>query len=137
MLMAVSNAPIVAMAREAVGNVAAHAAMTGFDAVTETFDCVDFFSFKAMTAPAKTKGKKGIDPDFPTFHQAMRSPDSEEWKAVMDMEIETLEGLGTWTLVPRSEAAAQGKKVIKSTWAFCQKRTPDGLPTKKKARFCV
>ncbi len=77
-LMAASNGPILAMAKDVVGSPAAHVAMAGFDAVTETFDCVDFVSFKAMTAPVKMKGKKGIDPDFPTFQQAMNSPDSEE-----------------------------------------------------------
>jgi hypothetical protein len=32
---------------------------------------------------------------------------------------------------------ALGHPIIKSTWAFRQKRAPDGIPTKKKARWCV
>ena len=55
----------------------------------------------------------------------------------MKEEILVLMKLKTWTIVPRAEALKKGKKVIKSTWAFRQKRAPDGSPTKKKARFCV
>ena len=66
-LMAVSNTPILQMAQRCIGSPAAYAAMTGFDAVTETFDCVDFHSFKAMTTPVRTKMKIGQDPDCPTF----------------------------------------------------------------------
>ena len=53
MLMAMSNGPILAMAKDAVGSPAAHVAMSGFDAVTETFDCVDYISYKAVTASPK------------------------------------------------------------------------------------
>ena len=67
----------------------------------------------------------------------MMWPDSEEWKQAMRDELVTLVGMNTWTVVPRSEAVAKGKKVIKSTWAFHQKRTPGGDPTKKKARLCM
>ncbi len=124
------------MAQAVKENPAAFVAMNGFNAVTETLDEVDFFSYRAMTAP-KYKKKKGQDPDFPTYHQAMSGPDSAEWQASMDEEIQTLVKLNTWTIVPRSEALQLGKKVIKSTWAFRQKRSPDGLPTKRKSRFCV
>ena len=55
----------------------------------------------------------------------------------MRSELDTLIGMNTWTIVPRAEAVANGKRIIKSTWAFRQKRTPDGVPTKKKARLCV
>ena len=136
MLLAASNAPIMSLAKSCVGSPAAHLALAGFDAVTETFDCVDYISFKAM-ATTRVKSKKGNDPDFPTFHQAMMRPDAEEWKEAMKEELQTLIKLKTWTVVSREEAVRKGKKVIKSTWAFRQKRSPDGLPTKKKARCCV
>ena len=135
-LMAISNTPIMAMAKACVGSPAAHLAMAGFDAVTETFDCVDFHSYRAMTTPV-SRPKKGQDPDYPTYEQVMRSPDVEEWKESMDKEVNTLIGMDTWTVVPRAEAIAKGKKVIKVTWAFRQKRDPMGNPTKKKSRLCV
>lgn len=51
----------------------------------------------------------------------------------MDAEIKVLVvDMNTWTFVPQTEAEKAGKKVIKSTWAFCQKRDPSGAPTKKK-----
>ena len=135
-LLAVSNAPVLELAKLAIGSPAAHVALAGFDALTETFDCVDYLSYKALAKP-KAKGKKGSDPDYPTFAQAMSGPDFQEWEAAMRTELETLIGMNTWTIVPRAEALAKGKRIIKSTWAFRQKRTPDGVPTKKKARLCV
>ena len=51
----------------------------------------------------------------------------------MNAEVKTLMDIKTWSIVPKSELMSKGKKVIKSTWAFRQKRTPDGRPTKKKA----
>jgi len=135
-LLAVSNAPIVQMARQLSGSPAALLAMNGFNAVTETFDQVDWFSFQAATAP-RTKGKKGQDPDFPTLQQAMRSPDWDEWRESLNKEIKTLTEMGTWTVVPRSVATAKGAKVIKSTWALRIKRNPMGFMTKRKSRLCV
>ena len=135
-LLAMSNTPLMDMALKCVGSPAAQAAMAGYDAVTDTFDCVDFHSFQALTTQTR-KMKKGQDPDYPLFEQVMRSPDAHEWKKAMDKEINTLVGMNTWTIVPRSKALAAGKKVIKVTWAFRQKRDPMGNPTKKKARLCV
>jgi hypothetical protein len=134
--MAASNAPIVEMAKDVIGEPAAFAAMQGFDAVTQTFDVVDYFSYKAIMSPVKGKTKKGNDPDYPTYAQAMAGPDAAEWKEALDKEIETLTKLKAWTLVPRAVAEAKGKKVIKSTWVLRQKRSPDGTPTKKKGRLC-
>jgi len=136
-LMAASNETVLRMAQSTIGSPVAYAAMNGFDAVTETFDCVDYHSFRAMTTPVRSKPKKGQDPDYPTYEQVLRSPDVEEWQAAMDKEIATLIDMNTWTVVPRSEATKKGMKVIKVTWAFRQKRDPLGQPTKKKARLCV
>jgi len=131
-----ANEPLMALAQDAVGRPAAYAALAGFDAATTTFDSVDYFSYQAATAP-KNKSKAGVDPDYPTYWQAMSSPDAAEWKEAMSKEIQTLIDLKSWVLVPKSQVLKQGHKVIKSTWAFRQKRNPDGTPTKKKARFCV
>ena len=136
-LMAWSNDTVLQMAQSCIGFPVAQAAMAGFDAVNETFDCVDFCSFRAMTTTVKAKPKKGHDPDYPTYEQAIRGPDFAEWMEAIDKEIQTLVKMGTWTVVPRAEALKKGKKVIKVTWALRQKRDPMGNPTKKKGRLCV
>ena len=131
LVAAVANTILTAMACEAVGSLTAYSAMQGFDAVTETFDAINIVSYKASMA--SKKGKKGEDPDFPTFQQAMMSPNLDEWKEAMNAEVKMLMDMKTWSIVPKSEPMSKGKKVIKSTWAFRQKQTPDGCPTKKKA----
>ena len=136
MIALIGNHNLTLMADTVRGSPAGFLAMNSYNAVTDTLDEVDYFSYRAITAP-KTKGKKGFDPDFPTYAQAMSSPEAHEWQAAMDEEVKVLIGMNTWTLVPRSEATRLGKKVIKSTWAFRQKRSPSGEATKKKARFCV
>ena len=127
--------PVMSLAKEFVGAPAAHAALAGFDAVTATYDSVDFMSFQAATK-AKSKSKKG-DPDFPTYWEAMAGPEADEWKDAMRKEIETLMNLGSWEMVPREAIEKLGHKIIKSTWALRVKRSPDGNPLKKKARWCV
>ena len=118
--MAASNAPVLALAKNCVGSPAAFVAMTAYDAVTETFDAVDWFAYKAVSAP-KSKGKKGMDPDYPTLAQVEASPDYEEWKESMDAELQVLKEMNTWIVVPRSEALNKGAHVIKSTWVHHQK----------------
>ena len=135
-LMALTNQPVLRMAQQHISRPSAHLAMNGFDAVTETFDQVDWMSYQAVTTP-KTKGKKGADPDFPTVQQAMVRPDWEDWRAAMIKEINTLTEMGTWSVVPRTVATAKGAKIIKSTWALRLKRAPSGEATKHKARLCV
>jgi hypothetical protein len=127
--------PVMTMAKDLVGLQAAIPFTRGFDGITGTFDEVDPISFNV--AQVKSQAKKGADPDFPTFWQVMSSPDVGDWMEAMQKEIETLMKLGTWEVVPRAEVEKMGHKIIKSTWAFRQKRSPDGTPTKKKARFCV
>jgi hypothetical protein len=138
MIALLGNNLMVSLAQATVNNPAAHVALLGFNAVTETFDDVDFYSYKALTtATFKSKSKKGQDPDLPTLFQAMSSPDADEWLEAMQFEIDTLTQMGTWTVVSRAEADKLGKKVVKLTWALRQKRDPAGNPTKKKARICV
>jgi hypothetical protein len=54
----------------------------------------------------------------------------------MESKIESLEGMGTWDVVPRT-SMPKGAKAIPSTWAFQIKRFPDGRLNKFKARWCV
>ena len=97
MIALLGNNLLVNMAQAAVNNPVAYAGMAGFNVVTETFDQVDYFSYQAVAAP-KFKVKKGLDPDYPTYSQAMTCPDADEWKEAMDGEINTLNGMNTWTI---------------------------------------
>ena len=120
MIALIGNHNLVSMAQTVIKNPVAYAAMSGYNAVTDTFDEVDYFSYKAVTSPA-LKSKKGSDPDFPTYGQAMAGPDADDWLDAMRSEVDTLTKLKAWTIVPREMAEQMGKKVIKSTWAFRQK----------------
>ncbi len=105
-----------------------------WDSETGEFDLRNPVAFAAMQRAKKPK--KGSDPDYPMYHQAMSSSEYREWQDAMVKEIRMLETMGTWKKIPRASVPAN-KRVIKSTWAFRLKRSPDGTPTKYKARFCV
>jgi hypothetical protein len=76
---------------------------------------------------------KANDADTPNWFQATSGENSEGfWEAIWK-EIMTLQQIGAWEQVPRT----QETKVILSTWAFKVKRFPSGLVRKLKARFCV
>ena len=77
------------------------------------------------------------DPDTLMYHEAMMASDKELFQEAMDVEIAGLESQNTWTVVPRSSATSNGKKVLPGTWTFKRKRYPDGRIKKYKARFCV
>ena len=136
MIATLGNQVALSTAVVTMGSTECYVALQGFDPATETFDYLECHTYSALMAN-KTKGQKGVDPDFPTYQQAMHGPDSDEWFDSMKKEIDTLQDMGTWEIVPRSMARNAGAKVIPSTWAFRQKRTPAGIATKKKARFCV
>jgi Reverse transcriptase (RNA-dependent DNA polymerase) len=71
--------------------------------------------------------------DNPTIHQALNGPHSKEYVAAMKEEVETLVRQATWEEVPRP----LNKPVLKGTWVFRLKRSPDGTPIRFKARFCA
>ena len=77
--------------------------------------------------------KRKTDPDAPSFQQAMKGDDAEEYLKAMKLEISTLVQGKTWVAVPRTS----DMHVIKGTWAFRLKRLPDGTPYRYKARYCV
>jgi outer membrane biosynthesis protein TonB len=48
------------------------------------------------------------DPDLLTFDQAMKDhPNVQRWLAAADLEVRTLERMGTWVEVPKSEATSR------------------------------
>jgi hypothetical protein len=80
---------------------------------------------------AKTAASKE---DNPTWWQAMNGPYAEEYWKAAQLEIETLENIKAWTVVPRTDDITN---VLPSTWAFKVKRYPDGTVKKFKGRFCA
>jgi hypothetical protein len=84
-----------------------------------------------MILAAKTAATKE---DNPTWWQAMNGPYAEEYWKAAQIEIETLERIKAWTVVPRTDDITN---VLPSTWAFKVKRYPDGTVKKFKGRFCA
>ena len=79
---------------------------------------------------------KSVDPDSPTYEQAITVPFREEFLEAMRNEIKELEDHQTWEVVNKTSVPAD-KKILASTWVFKTKRYPDGRARKQKARFCV
>ena len=77
--------------------------------------------------------KKQADPDTPTFHQAMSGDDADKYIEAMKEEVTNLQRMKTWEVVERQPNV----KVLKGTWAFRLKRTPDGVAYRYRSRFCV
>ena len=75
--------------------------------------------------------------DDPTFKEAMSGPDREGFLEAMHKEIESLESMKSWIIVPREKALNESRSIISTTWVFKRKRYPDGSVKKLKARFVV
>jgi hypothetical protein len=125
------------VAKLTAGTPEAYTAMSVLDDLTCTVEYNDPAVFQASARARMGKSKKGNNPDFPTYHQAMQTPEASEWIAAMDKEISTLNDLKTWRIVRRADVLAQGRRVLKSTWAFRKKRLPNREISKYEARFCV
>lgn len=48
---------------------------------------------------------KASSEDNPTFQQAMSSPERRGWEEAMEKELDALEQMGVYDVVPRNEAA--------------------------------
>ena len=77
--------------------------------------------------------KRGTDPDSPTFHHALSGLEADKYIEAMEEEIADLKRMNTWILVDRHLMM----KVLKGTWAFNLKRTPDDVAYRHRSRFCV
>jgi hypothetical protein len=75
--------------------------------------------------------------DTPRYHEAMNGPDAEGFREAMEKELEQLQSMNCWEVVPREKAIKEGKRILATTWAFRRKRYPCGQINKLKARFCV
>ena len=63
----------------------------------------------------------------------MSSMEADKYIEAMKEEIANLKRMNTWSLVERQPHM----KVLKGTWAFKLKRTPDGVAYRHRSRFCV
>ena len=97
----------------------------------------DMITFEShITVPrvyAAKYAKKQVDPDTPTFHQAMSGDDADKYIEAMKDEVMNLQRIETWEVVDRKPSM----KVLKGTWAFRLKCTPDGVAYRYRSRFCV
>ena len=75
--------------------------------------------------------------DHPTLKEAMEGPDREGFLEAMYLEMDQLEGMEAWVVVPRSKALKENRNIFATTWAFRRKRFPDGSVKKLKARLCA
>jgi hypothetical protein len=97
------------------------------------FTCCDT-DFNDITDPQVYAAKTNqINPDSPTFHQALYGENSEEYIKAMQTEILTLILQHTWDSV----SCPKDLNVLKGTWEFKLKWLPDGTPYQFKARFCA
>jgi hypothetical protein len=78
--------------------------------------------------------KASADPDTLSFDEAMADSDRIGWIESAHKEIKSLEENHTWKEVDISEATT---KILPGTWVFRRKRTPDGVVSKLKGRYCV
>jgi hypothetical protein len=68
---------------------------------------------------------KKITADTYKYHEAILQPDWELFQESATKEIRTLESMGTWEEIMRSEVKSD-KRVLGGTWVFKRKRAPDG-----------
>lgn len=66
-----------------------------------------------------------------SYEEATLSPQAEEWKAVMQEEIDSLATHGTWRL----EKLPRDRRTIKNKWLFKIKPDAEGNSTRFKARL--
>jgi hypothetical protein len=75
------------------------------------------------------------DPDTLSYQEAMRAPDSNEFRQSAIKEIEDLIKQGTWKIVNKSDAK---DKILPGIWVFKHKRNPGtGEITKHKGRYTL
>ena len=70
----------------------------------------------------------------------MHGPEAEHYIDTMKKEIKQLMKIKNWKAVPKADVptTSDGKPrtILKGTWAFKLKRSPDGKALKYKARYC-
>ena len=97
----------------------------------------DFVAFcEAFAAELASPLINTRNPDEPTFHEAMKSPDADKWTIGIQDELKSLKEMGVYRLIPRSDVPA-GRKILRGKWVLLFKRDEHGNPVRHKARFVV
>lgn len=65
------------------------------------------------------------------YHEAIQSPQREEWKLAMDDEVETLKQRGVAKVIPKPDAA----KVVGCRWVYQLKKNNEGKIIRYRARL--
>lgn len=92
----------------------------------------DIWLKKTECNNVKIYALKGSNLESPFYNNALKRPDCDEQIKAIQVEIETLEKLGSWDKVPVSNAVG---KVLPALWVLKIKRTPWGKVKKYKACF--
>ena len=66
-----------------------------------------------------------------TYQEAINSPEADHWRKAMDDEINSLQTMKTWRVVPRPA----DRKTIESKWVYKLKYNADGEIARYKARL--
>jgi hypothetical protein len=75
-----------------------------------------------------------VNKDCPNgYEEAMRSPEKEEWKKAMDLEMDSIKSAGTYVIKPMP--ACLGKLPVKNRWVYTKKYDKDGNVKRYKARL--
>ena len=70
-------------------------------------------------------------PEPKSFEEAINSPEAQQWKAAMDIEMQALKQHKTYVL----KACPTSRKPIGVKWVYKRKLNPDGSINKYKARL--
>lgn len=87
--------------------------------------------FGLMADICKTRDHSQIEPK--TYQEVMLSPDKLLWQAAMEEEIQRLNSIPTWKLVPKTDAI----NVVGCRRVYCLKRNAKGEIVKNKAHPVV
>ncbi len=88
----------------------------------------------AVAPPQSSKPKVKAPPLPKNYWEAVKQPDfREQWLPAMELQYNTLQAMGTWTL----EYPPEGAQVIDGQWVLDQKFDADGNWVRNRARWVV
>ena len=81
----------------------------------------DFVAFcEAYTTELASPLINTWNPDEPTFHEAMNSPDAAKWTLSIQDELKSLKEMGVYCLIPRSDIPTS-RKILCGKWVLLLK----------------
>ena len=97
----------------------------------------DFVAFcEAYAAELASPLINTRNPDKPTFHKAMNSPDADKWTIGIQDELNSLKEMGVYHLIPCSDVPTS-RKILHGKWVLLLKRDEHGNPVRHKAHFVI